>query len=98
MGRFAGEVPTVFARGAALGLPFVAVLCGLAMVSSIPYTHVTNRYLFGSRSFGYVVRLVVLLALAAWFTQETLAVVFTAYALSGPVKIFRARRAAAAAT
>jgi phosphatidylserine synthase len=49
---FAEDVPRSFARSAALGLPFVAVLCGLAMVSSIPYPHVTNRYLYGPRSFG----------------------------------------------
>jgi CDP-diacylglycerol--serine O-phosphatidyltransferase len=88
---FAEDVPASFARGAALGIPFVTLLCGLAMVSTIPYTHVTNRYLYGPRSFGYVARLVVLLALAIWFPWWTLAVVFTAYVLSGPVQAFRQR-------
>ncbi|MHC4082617.1 MAG: CDP-alcohol phosphatidyltransferase family protein [Planctomycetota bacterium] len=88
---FADDVPPSFARGAALGLPFVALLCGLAMVSSIPYTHVTNRYLYGPRSFGYVARLVVLLALAIWFLWGTLALVFTAYVLSGPIQLMRNR-------
>ena len=88
---FADEVPRSFARGAALGTPFVAVLCGLAMVSSIPYTHMTNRYLYGPRSFGYVARLVVLLALAIWFLWGTLALLFTAYVLSGPIQLIRNR-------
>jgi CDP-diacylglycerol--serine O-phosphatidyltransferase len=81
----AKEVPASFARGAALGIPLVTLFCGLAMVSGIAYPHVTNRYLYGPRSFGYVARLVVLLALAIWFTWWTLAVVFTAYVLWGPV-------------
>jgi CDP-diacylglycerol--serine O-phosphatidyltransferase len=90
--QFAEDVPASFARGAALGIPFVTVLCGLAMVSTIPYTHVTNRYFYGPRSFGYVARLVVLLALAIWFPWWTLALVFTAYVLSGPVQAIRERQ------
>lgn len=88
-GRFALEVPLAFVRGVALGLPFLTLLCGLAMVSTIPYAHVTNRYLYGSRSFGYVVRLVVVLALAVWFTHETLAVLFMIYILTGPFELLR---------
>jgi CDP-diacylglycerol--serine O-phosphatidyltransferase len=88
---FAEEVPRSFARGAAFGIPFVTLLAGLAMVSSIPYTHLTNRYLYGPRSFGYVVRFVVLLALAIWFPWWTLALVFSAYVLSGPVQLLRWR-------
>ncbi len=87
------DVPSAFVRGAALGIPFVTFLCAFAMVSSIPYAHITNRYLYGSRSFGYVVRIVVLIALAVWFTQETLAVVFTIYVLSGPIQLLRDTRA-----
>jgi CDP-diacylglycerol--serine O-phosphatidyltransferase len=81
--RFGSDV---LVRGAAFGIPLVAILCALAMVSSIPYTHVTNRYLYGPKSFHYIARLVVLLVLAIWWFQETAAVVFTAYALSGPVQ------------
>ena len=80
-------VPMSFVRGAAFGIPLVAILCALAMVSSIPYTHVANRYLYGPKSFHYIARLVVLLVLAVWWLQETTAVVFTAYALSGPVQL-----------
>ncbi len=91
-GRLGDDVPAAFARGAALGLPFVTLLAAFAMVSSIPYTHVTNRYFSGARSFAYVVRLVVVLALAMWFPQETLAVLFTTYLLIGPVQMLRQRR------
>jgi CDP-diacylglycerol--serine O-phosphatidyltransferase len=92
--RFAADVPKAFVQGTALGLPVVMLLCGFAMVSSIPYVHFTNRYIRGPRSFGYISRLVVLLALAIWWFQWTLALVFTAYVLSGPIAFLRARRAA----
>ncbi len=86
-----GELPTALPRAAAFGIPFIALLCALAMVSSIPYAHVTNRYLVGARSFGYVVRLVVVLALAVWFPPEMLALLFTAYVLSGPAQLVHAK-------
>ena len=64
------------------------------MVSSIPYPHMANRYLSGSRSFAYIVRLVVVLAMAMWFPQETLAVLFTTYLISGPIGALWLRRGA----
>lgn len=94
-GRLGEDVPAVFARGAALVLPFVTLLAAFAMVSSIPYIHVTNRYVAGGRSYAYVVRLVVVLALVAWFPQLTLAVLFTAYLVTGPISGLRQGRAAA---
>ena len=44
-GRLGDDIPPIFARGAALGLPFVTLLAAFAMVSSIPYPHMANRYL-----------------------------------------------------
>ncbi len=79
--------PTTFVRAAALGIPLITIACAFGMVSSIPYLHITNRYIYGARSFGYVARLVVLLALLIWFWPETLALLFSAYALSGPVRL-----------
>jgi hypothetical protein len=66
----------------------------VAMVSSMRYVHLINQYLRGKRDFGYVVRLVIPLVLAIWWLQVTLAIVFTLYALSGPLRIvwLRARR------
>ncbi|MCP3904074.1 MAG: hypothetical protein GY715_10610 [Planctomycetes bacterium] len=81
------DVSVAFARWAAFGIPFITLLCALAMVSSMPYIHFANRYLRGQRSFGYVARLVIPLALAVWWFQETLAVAFTTYALSAPVRL-----------
>lgn len=92
LAKFAEDVPMSYVRGTALGIPGVALLCALAMVSSIAYPHFTNRFVYGTRSFGYMVRIVVPLALAVWWLQETLAVIFTLYALSGPVTTVLARR------
>ncbi len=88
------DAPQAFVRSAALGIPVVMLICGLVMVSDIPYVHVTNRFVRGQRSFAYVARLIVPLALLVWFLQITLAVAFTAYALSGPLHlmIIRFRR------
>jgi CDP-diacylglycerol--serine O-phosphatidyltransferase len=83
--KYLGGVTPAFAKTAAIGIPFVMLLCAFGMVSSIPYVHFANRFVHGSKSFAYVVRLVVVLALAVWWFQETLAVLFTTYVLSGPV-------------
>ena len=92
------QVPAFFARGAALGIPFITLLCAFAMVSTIPYIHVANRYVYGARSFKYVARLVVTLALLIGFFPETLASLFTVYALSGPVQLLYRRRLGLSAT
>lgn len=91
LAKFPDDLPVQLMRGAALGIPIIMLLCAVAMVTTMPYVHVSNRYLEGPRSFGYVVRLVVPLFLAAWFFQETVAVAFSAYALSGPVNAVRRR-------
>ena len=85
------DLTAEFVQGAALGIPIVMLLCSFAMVTSIPYVHVFNRYVSGPRSFKYVARLVFIVALASWWFQETLAVLFTAYALSGPISELRGR-------
>jgi CDP-diacylglycerol--serine O-phosphatidyltransferase len=89
--RFPEDIPRSFARASALGIPVVMLLCALAMVSSIPYVHFTNRYLHGRRSFGYIVRLAVALVFLAWWFQETIAAIFMIYALSGPAQVLRHR-------
>ncbi|MHC5114845.1 MAG: CDP-alcohol phosphatidyltransferase family protein, partial [Planctomycetota bacterium] len=85
------DVSDAFARWTAFGIPFITLLCAVAMVSSMPYIHFANRYLRGQRSFAYVARLVIPLALAVWWFQEMLALAFTAYALSAPVRLGLAR-------
>jgi CDP-diacylglycerol--serine O-phosphatidyltransferase len=85
--RYGGDVSQTFARTAALGLPLVMLLCGLAMVSSIPYVHFTNRYVRGRRNFAWLVRVIVPLFLLIWLFQYAIAALFTIYALSGPVRL-----------
>jgi CDP-diacylglycerol--serine O-phosphatidyltransferase len=76
-----------FARLVAFGIPLVTLLCAVAMVSQVRYVHVVNRYLRGGHSFKYVARVGMLFAIAIWWPQASLAMVFTVYALSGPVRI-----------
>lgn len=78
-----------FARVAALAIPLVALLSGLAMVSNIPYPHVVNRYLRGGRDYGSLVRITLPIIALVWFMQETVALACTAYALAGPVRSLR---------
>lgn len=73
-------------RVTGLGMSFIMLLCALAMVSNLPYVHVVNRYMRGHGSFGYVVRLSILLVIAIFAFELTLAVCFTAYALSAPIR------------
>lgn len=74
-----------FARGSALGIPLVTLACSFAMISRIRYTHLVNRYLAPKREFTWVARIVIPIVFASLWPQITLAVCFTAYALSGPI-------------
>jgi CDP-diacylglycerol--serine O-phosphatidyltransferase len=65
-------------------VPIITLIAAVMMVSAVPYSHMANKYLRGSRSFGYLVRVAVVLSLAVWWLQETLAIVFVLYVLSGP--------------
>jgi CDP-diacylglycerol--serine O-phosphatidyltransferase len=86
------DVSLTFARWSAFGIPLLTFLCAVAMVSSLPYVHVMNRYVRGKRSFAYVARLVIPLCLALWwFPQETLALSFTVYAVSSPLRMTASR-------
>ena len=76
----------VFEKAFALGIPFVTILCALAMVSRIRYAHFVNRYLAPKRDFSYMARVIVPIVFASNWPQITLAVGFTAYALSGPFR------------
>jgi len=90
----------MFARWTAFGMPIVTLLCAVAMVSSIPYIHFVNRYIRGRRSFAYVARLIFILFLAIWWFQEMLALAFTVYAITSPLRltISRIRRRSAVST
>jgi len=85
--RFGNSMPHELVQWSSLAIPFVMLLCAFGMVSTIPYIHFTNTYIRGRKNFASVGRLVIALALAIWWLQETLAVVFTLYALSGPARV-----------
>lgn len=76
-----------FLEWGTLVIPLIMVLCAFGMVSNIPYIHFANRYFRGPRDFGYIVRVVVILALAIWWFQFVVAIGFTVYALSGPARL-----------
>lgn len=81
----------------AVGFGVVAALA-LLMVSTVPFAHVANRFLGGRRSVGRVaLALFVVMALMVSLDfAVVLAVIFGAYALSGPLmvlpRLFRRRR------
>jgi len=85
------DVSLTIARWTAFGIPFVTLLCAVAMVSSMPYVHFMNRYVRGRRSFAYVARLVIPLFLAIWWFHEMLALAFTIYAFSSPTRMLMRR-------
>ena len=74
-----------FARAAALGIPLVTLLCAIAMVSSLKYSHFANRVLRTRRDFTGIVQIVIPVVAAIYWMQFALAIGFTAYAISGPV-------------
>lgn len=86
-----GTIITWLAGIIVVMIPVMSLLTSIMMVSTIPYRHLTNQYLRVKRSFGYTARVVVLLCLMLWFFQETLAIVFFAYVLSGPVGLLSER-------
>lgn len=89
---FGRDVPLDLVRYTALVIPVATLLCALGMVSNIPYLHFTNRFVRGPRDFAYIVRIVVVLAIAIWWFQVTLAAAFMIYALSGPFRLLLQRR------
>ena len=73
------------------GLPAVALLLGLAMVSRIPYVHMVNQYMLGQRSFKHLVRITIFLILCLVHLQIALVIIFCGFALSGPIGSLRRR-------
>lgn len=65
-------------------MPIVLLAAALLMVSRFSYAHVVNQYLRGRRSFGYVVRVAVLVIIALWQPQITALLLIYLYALSAP--------------
>lgn len=70
---------------AAVTMVGVMLLTALAMVSKLPYIHVMNRYLRDRAKPGTVAMYVIVTLLLFIYPQISLAVAFTAYALSAPI-------------
>ncbi len=84
-----------FARVAALGIPLVALIVSIGMISSLPYVHFANQVLRARRSFTSLAKIVLPVTFLIWWPQEVLAIGFVAYALSGPILwMWRGRRGA----
>ena len=67
-------------------LPFLALGMAALMVSRIRYPHVTNLYLKGRKPFGHFIRVLLLLAFLACYTEVALVVIFCGFAASSLVK------------
>jgi CDP-diacylglycerol--serine O-phosphatidyltransferase len=78
-------------RAYAFGVPVVMLFGAIAMVSNIPYDHFVNRYLGRPQSFRFIAFLVIIIFTCIWWFQETVAIGFIAYALTGPIYVLRNR-------
>ena len=67
-------------------LPFLTLGMAALMVSRIRYPHVTNLYLKGRKPFGHFIRVLLLLAFLACYTEVALVVIFCGFAASSLVK------------
>jgi CDP-diacylglycerol--serine O-phosphatidyltransferase len=74
--------------------PIGAFMAALLMVSRLSYPHFTRQLLRGRRQFGFVVQLVLVLAVLAMAPRLALFLVFWTYALLAPVRylLVQARR------
>lgn len=82
---YGNDAPDGFGRSSSLLIPLVTILCALAMVSRLRYAHAFNRWFRGKRDFGWLIRVILPLAFLPFWFQETTALLFTFYALSGPL-------------
>lgn len=65
-----------------LALPLVTLAVGLLMVSGFRYPHLVNQYIRGRKPFGYLIKLILLIAAAMLEPFLTMAAAATAYALT----------------
>jgi CDP-diacylglycerol--serine O-phosphatidyltransferase len=92
------EYPAL-ANGLLWAMPAVLLVAGLLMVSTIRYIHLINQLIRGRRPLSYLVQIILVVVLLLLLQEKAFAVMFVAYALSGPVillyrKLTRAGRAA----
>ena len=68
-----------------IGMVLILLLVAIAMVSSLRYSHVMNRYVRGRAHFETIAMIVCVLLLLAIAPQKSLAAMLVIYALSAPV-------------
>jgi CDP-diacylglycerol--serine O-phosphatidyltransferase len=79
-----GFDPDWFIQTSRYAMIGIVLLTALAMVSKLPYTHFMNRYLRGKANVGTIAGYVITALLLLIYPQWTLAIAFTAYALTAP--------------
>ncbi|MDQ7778735.1 MAG: hypothetical protein RDV41_03365, partial [Planctomycetota bacterium] len=80
-------------KAIAYALPFLAVGCGVLMVSRLSYVHVLNRFLTRRTPLFRLVQLALLLLVVLAIGPEvSAAFVFASYILSGPISYYFWRR------
>jgi len=67
-------------------LPFLALGVGALMVSRLRYPHVLNQYFKGRKPFGHFIRVLLMLAFLACYTEVALMLMFCGFAASSFVK------------
>jgi len=82
-------------------LPAVTFSVSLLMISRFRYPHLINQFISGRKSFGYIVRAVLVIVAALVFLHMALALATLVFAGSGPVRFLvtraRSRRRSASA-
>lgn len=79
-----GFNPNWFIQTTRYAMIAIVLLTALAMVSKLPYTHFMNRYLRGKANVNTIALYVIVALLLLIYPQWTLAIGFTAYALTAP--------------
>lgn len=67
------------------GLPILLFVTGVLMISRVRYPHVVNRFFSGFTPFVALVEIVVAVVLVVAFKDQALFLLFTGYALVGPL-------------
>ena len=64
-------------------LPFVAIGCGILMISRIQFPHIVNQYMKGRKPMTYLAWVLIVLGLLIWFVEAALLVSSCGFALLG---------------
>ncbi len=87
-----GRMPQTAREALFAAIPFAALVLGILMVSTVRYLHVPNRLLGGKRPFAHLVQLILAMALAAYWIEVALVVVFAGYLVWGVAATLASRK------